>query len=62
MTHVEATVSGFNVEMQELSIDTRITPQQPKKEPWYRNICPAVGVGYGTGGFGIFAGVGYKLN
>ena len=60
-THVEATVSGFNVEMQQLSIETKIMPQEPKKEPWYHNIVPAVGVGYGTSGFGIFAGVGYKL-
>ena len=61
VTHVAATVSGFDVNMEELSVDTKIMPQEAKK-PWYHNIVPAVGVGYGTSGFGIFAGVGYKLN
>lgn len=62
-THVEATVSGFQVNMEQLSISTEITPQEPKKQPWYKNICPAAGVGVGTSGqIGLFLGVGYKLN
>jgi len=60
-THVEATVSGFNVEMQELSIETKITPQEPKKEPWYKNIGVGVGLMYGTGGAGVGVGLMYKL-
>lgn len=60
-THVEATVSGFNVEMQQLSIETKITPQEPKKEPWYKNIGVGVGLMYGTGGAGVGVGLMYKL-
>lgn len=60
-TAIQADIEGFAVRLEQLSIDTKITPQQPKKQPWYGNIVPAVGIGFGTGGFGVFAGVGYKL-
>lgn len=60
-TSLRAVTSGFNVTMDSLYLNTEIMPQRVKKQPWYTNLCPAVGVGFGTGGFGVFAGVGYKL-
>ena len=61
-TQIEAKISGFKVSLDTLSIHTEIIPQEPKKAPWYTNFCPAVGIGYGTGGqIGVFAGVGYKI-
>lgn len=60
-TSLRAVVSGFGVTMDSLYLNTKIMPQRVKKQPWYTNICPAVGIGFGTGGFGVFAGVGYKL-
>lgn len=61
-TRFSAVIEGFDVNLDSVYLNTVIAPQKAKKEPWYRNICPAVGLGYGTSGFGIFAGVGYKLN
>ena len=60
-TSLKAVVSGFGVTMDSLYLNTKIMPQRVKKQPWYGNIVPAVGVGFGTGGFGVFAGLGYKL-
>lgn len=60
-TAIQADIEGFAVRLEQLSIHTEITPQRVKKQPWYTNICPAVGVGFGTGGFGVFAGVGLKI-
>lgn len=60
-TRFSAVIGGFDVNLDSVYLNTIIAPQKPKKEPWYHNIVPAVGLGYGTGGFGIFAGVGYKL-
>ena len=60
-THLKAVVSGFSVAVDSVYLSTEITPQRVKKQPWYGNLCPAVGVGFGTGGFGVFAGIGYKL-
>ena len=60
-TRFSAVIEGFDVNLDSVYLNTFIAPQKAKKEPWYRNIVPAVGVGYGTSGFGIFAGVGYKL-
>lgn len=60
-TRFSAVIEGFDVSLDSVYLNTIIAQQKVKKEPWYRNICPAVGVGYGTSGFGIFAGVGYKL-
>lgn len=60
-TAIQADIEGFAVRLEQLSIQTEITPQRVKKQPWYGNLCPAVGIGFGTGGFGVFAGVGYKL-
>lgn len=60
-TSLRAVTSGFNVTMDSLYLSTEIMPQKVKKQPWYGNIVPAVGVGFGTGGFGVFAGVGYKI-
>lgn len=60
-TSLRAVVEGFGVTMDSLYLSTEITQQEAKKQPWYTNICPAVGIGFSTGGFGVFAGVGYKL-
>jgi hypothetical protein len=60
-TAIQADIEGFAVRLEQLSIETKITPQRTEKQPWYTNICPAVGVGFGTGGFGVFAGVGLKI-
>ena len=61
-TDLRAVVSGFNVSMDSLYLNTEIMPQKVKKAPWYTNICPAVGVGFGTGGqIGLFFGIGYTL-
>lgn len=61
-THLKAVVSGFDVTMDSLYLSTEIMQQRVKKQPWYTNICPAVGVGFGTGWqIGLFFGIGYKL-
>ena len=60
-TSLKAITSGFAVTMDSLYLNTEIMPQRAKKQPWYSNICPAVGVGFGTGGFGVFVGAGYKI-
>lgn len=60
-TRFSAVIEGFDVALDSVYLNTIIAPQKAKKEPWYRNIVPAAGIGYGSGGFGIFVGVGYKL-
>ena len=61
-TAIQADIDGFAVRLEQLSIQTEITPQMAKKQPWYGNIVPAVGVGFGTGGqIGLFFGIGYSL-
>ena len=60
-TSLRAVTSGFNVTMDSLYLSTEIMPQKVVKQPWYTNLCPAVGIGYGTGGAGVFIGVGYKI-
>lgn len=60
-TSLKAITSGFAVTMDSLYLNTEIMPQRVKKQPWYSNICPAVGIGYGTGGAGVFIGIGYKI-
>ena len=61
-TRFSAVIEGFDVNLDSVYLNTIIVPQKAKKQAWYNNIVPAIGLGYGTGGFGIFAGVGYKLN
>lgn len=65
-TQIRAVCEGFGVTLDTLSIQwfkvaqtPCLGPQQPSK--WYERICPAVGVVYGTGGFGVFVGVGWTL-
>lgn len=61
-TSLKATVSGFVVSFDSLYLNTKIMRQEPKNTPkWYENICPSAGVGFGTGGFGFFVGIGYKI-
>lgn len=61
-TRFSASLTGYKLSFDTLCLSTEIMQQHPKNTPkWYTNICPAVGVGYGTGGLGIFLGVGYKI-
>lgn len=61
-TSLKAVLSGFGVSVDTLCLSTEIMQQQPKNNPkWYNNICPSAGVGFGTGGFGFFVGIGYKI-
>ena len=60
-THLRAVLTGFHTSIDTLTIRTEIMPPAPPKKPWYTNFCPAIGLGFGTGGFGVFAGVGYKI-
>lgn len=61
-TSLRAVVSGFDVTMDSLYLSTEIMPQKVKKQPWYGNIVPACGIGFGTGGqIGLFVGIGYKI-
>ena len=62
-THLRAVLEGFEVKVDTLSIQWEITHQEPKNLPkkWYQHLVPAVGVGYGTSGFGLFVGLGYCL-
>lgn len=61
-TSLKAVVNGFGVSVDTLCLSTEIIKQEPKNTlKWYTNICPAVGVGFGTGGFGFFVGIGYKI-
>lgn len=60
-THLRAVLRGFDVTLDTLSIDWKITHQEAQKAPkrWFQHLGPSVGVGYGTGGWGAFVGVGY---
>lgn len=60
-TRFSAVIEGFDVNLDSVYLNTIIAPNKAKKEPWYKNICPAAGIGYSSGGFGIFAGIGYKI-
>lgn len=61
--HLKAVLRGFEVSVDTLSIQWEKVAQKAQNPPrkWYQHIAPAVGVGYGTSGFGFFAGVGYTL-
>ena len=61
-TRIQADVSGFNVTLEQLTATTEIMPQTVKKQPFWHNIVPAIGIGYGTAGWGAFVGVGYNLS
>ncbi len=60
----KAVCRGFDVSMDSLLFNINISQQQPPNtsKKWYQHIGPAVGVGYGTSGLGIFIGIGYDLN
>lgn len=62
-TSLRAVTSGFSVSMDTLMLNTQIKPQkvQITTKKWYQRLCPAVGIGFGTGGFGVFGGIGYEL-
>lgn len=61
-TSLKAVLSGFGVSVDTLCLSTEIIQQQTKNSSkWYNNICPSAGVGFGTGGFGFFVGIGYKI-
>lgn len=54
-TQITGQISGFHTSLDLLTINTEITRQEPRKR---LKLAPAIGLGYGTGGFGFFAGVG----
>lgn len=54
-TQITGQISGFHTSLDLLTINTEITRQEAKKR---LKLAPAIGLGYGTGGFGIFAGIG----
>lgn len=60
-TSLRAVLSGFRCSLDTLCMETEIMQQQPKKQPWYRNIGVGVGLMYGTGGAGVGVGLMYKL-
>lgn len=62
-TNLRAVLSGFNTSMDSLYLTTKIMHQEAGNgaNRWYHNLAPALGFGYGTGGWGIFVGVGYTL-
>lgn len=51
-------ITGYGVQVDSIivSTDFELTPRDLSK-PKLR-LCPAVGIGYGTGGLGVFAGIG----
>lgn len=60
-TRIQADINGFSVSLEQLTTTTKITPQEPKKQPWYSNIGIGAGLMYGTGGWGLGVGLMYKL-
>ena len=62
-TNLKLTATGYDVTLDTVVLNTNIHYNQPIKikEKWYNNIVPAIGIGYGTAGWGAFVGIGYKL-
>lgn len=60
---ISQTVRGYKVELESLILDLKgdLTPVQLEPQKKLR-IVPAVGLGYGTGGWGVFGGVGLTYN
>lgn len=60
-THLRAVLEGMEVRLDTFTIDWKIMHQEAEKAPkkWYQHLGPSLGVGYGTGGWGAFVGVGY---
>ena len=62
---LQATLSGYEVNVDTLTVTTTITPIIIKEKiPWYKRIRPSIGVGVGTtfkgeATVGVYAGVGY---
>ena len=61
-TDLRLVLSGYNVTADSCTINTKIMPVRVKKQPFWHNLCPSVGMGYGTAGLGVFVGVGYNLS
>ena len=64
-TRLQATLSGYDVNIDTLAVSTTITPIVIKETiPWYKRFRPSVGIGVGTtfkgeATVGVYAGVGY---
>lgn len=58
---IKQTVRGYKVELESMILDIKgdLTPVQPQPQKKLR-VLPAVGLGYGTGGWGAFCGVGFS--
>ena len=62
-THLNAILTGYNVNFDSVILNTNIHYEQPipLKNKWYNNFGVGVGLMYGTGGFGVGVGLMYKL-
>lgn len=64
-TRLQATLSGYDVNIDTLNVTTTITPIIIKENiKWYKRFRPSVGIGIGTtfkgeATVGVYAGVGY---
>lgn len=58
-TQLSGVIRGFDVSVERLTATTEITRYVAKKEP--SRWCYAIGFGYGTGGWGVFTGIGYRI-
>jgi hypothetical protein len=60
---IKQTVRGYKVELESMILDIKgdLTPVQLEPQKKLR-VVPAIGIGYGTGGVGIFGGVGITYN
>ena len=58
---IKETVRGYKVELESVILDIKgdLTPVQPQPQKKLR-VVPAIGIGYGTGGVGIYGGVGFS--
>ena len=56
---IKQTVRGYKVELESMILNIKgdLTPVQPQPQKKFR-VVPAIGVGYGTAGWGAFCGVG----
>lgn len=65
VTRLQATLSGYDVNIDTMAVTTTITPIIIKeKELWYKRFRPSLGVGFGTtfkgeATVGVYVGVGY---
>lgn len=57
-TQIIGQISGFHTSLDLLTINTQITRHEERKR---LKLVPSLGIGYGTGGFGFFVGIGVTM-